>query len=933
MALMRENDLEEFVGGEGVDLLIIGGTGAGVSLALAARAAGVSVFLAGSRPYLGEDICGDMLYWLEPGEVPQGELSKRIYGSGDKPPTPMSVKLCLEQALVEAGIPFLLNCHAAGPVRDKEGRIAGARLVTRSGFTAMHARVVVDATTEGTLARLSGVEMKPHPTGRQWVVHTTLCQGGGQDADSVELVTRPQGFAGVAGGQAYSLSARTYRLEVDFGTGSLRDMARAEAEIVERCYVPGEFQHQERVRVETTDCTDSGDQGGTTEYTELTRRIPIHDGMCVLSPMGLTEGPLRRILRRPVPAIDFAAGLGNWVLGKIQEREIVTINSGKDNAPIAELESCDVLVLGGGTGGAPAAIAASRKGADTIVVEATDQLGGVGTVGQIARYWFGNKVGFTEEIDEGVFAMETDPVITARKGQWSVAAKSEWYHRQCVASGATLVFRSICCGVETREGRVTGLLVATPYGFGLIRAKCVVDASGCAEVAAAAGAPTRRIEGEHVAIQGTGLAGIVPGRDYHNTDHNFSDDTDVRDTTAFFVASKLKFRDQFDAGQLVDSRERRQIIGEIVLGPSDFLSDRRYPDTICVASSNFDTHGFTIHPVFMVKPPHKKRLWADVPFRALLARGLERVLTTGLGLSAHRDALPVIRMQADVQNHGYASGYVAAMSALDNVDLRELPMKNLQRHLIEMGNLPDRVLTDVDNFPVSEERLRAAIGDELDEHEGLALLFAEAERSRPLLRKAFSEAGDERDRQVRIALILALMDDATGEETLREKVASSEWDTGWNYTGMGQFGMSLSELDSLIIALGRVGDNLAWPVLLEKMKALPPVPDFSHCRAVAEACEGLYPRFPDLKAAQALASVLTRPGISGHAQTSLQSVQASLTDDPEETGVRNAALRELHLARALYRCGDLEGLGEKILQQYSRDFRGHFASHAKAVLG
>ena len=41
---------------------------------------------------------------------------------------------------------------------------------------------------------------------------------------------------------------------------------------------------------------------------------------------------------------------------------------------------------------------------------------------------------------------------------------------------------------------------------------------------------------------------------------------------------------------------------------------------------------------------------------------------------------------------------------------------------------------------------------------------------------------------------------------------------------------------------------------------------------------------------------------------------------------------ELILARALYRCGDYEGLGEKILNEYINDYRGHYSRHAFAVL-
>ena len=47
---------------------------------------------------------------------------------------------------------------------------------------------------------------------------------------------------------------------------------------------------------------------------------------------------------------------------------------------------------------------------------------------------------------------------------------------------------------------------------------------------------------------------------------------------------------------------------------------------------------------------------------------------------------------------------------------------------------------------------------------------------------------------------------------------------------------------------------------------------------------------------------------------------------------RRESLRELLLARALYRCGDHNGLGKKILQQYTQDLRGHLSRHAQAVL-
>ena len=47
---------------------------------------------------------------------------------------------------------------------------------------------------------------------------------------------------------------------------------------------------------------------------------------------------------------------------------------------------------------------------------------------------------------------------------------------------------------------------------------------------------------------------------------------------------------------------------------------------------------------------------------------------------------------------------------------------------------------------------------------------------------------------------------------------------------------------------------------------------------------------------------------------------------------RTGPLREISLARALYRCGDHEGTGEAILGEYAEDIRGPFARHASWVL-
>ncbi len=945
-----------------VDVLVVGGTSAGVAAALAAKASGARVMLVAPRAFLGEDIAACYRFWSTPrdGEkVP--DLARAVFGDFASPPTPMHVKLTLEQALVEAQVPIVLTTCPAAALVDGGGRVRGAIIANRSGRQAVAASRVIDATIEGSFAGLAGHKVVS-PRGKQRVTHVTLCMGEGEDADTLAVEHLP-GFTGRVRKAEYRLSARRYTLEVDCGDGSPAALCHAEAEVARRCWVPQEYLRQEQLVIAHD---DDGAAAEPVRGDALDDRT-LGDGTVSLTP---ALGARRAVLERPISAMAWGESVGRALAAQPADRPsldelrvrcagAVPVKSGELRTladplrpgrkaaqnltepftDVPRLGSFDVLVIGGGTGGAPAAIAAAQAGATTAVIEAGPALGGVGTIGQIAKYYYGNRVGFTAVIDAGVKGMEFRENFKKADGGWSVAAKANYLHQQCHAQGVSMWLRSFCVGVWVEGDRVRGVIVAGPHGYGLLEANAIVDSTGCADIPAAAGAPTTGIGAEHAAVQGVGLAGFEPGRDYHNSDHSFSDDTDVADTTAFFISAKRKFANCFDAGQLVDSRERRQIVGEVTLDPADFLFQRRFPDTINVASSNFDSHGYTVHPVFMIKPPDKERLWVDVPYRCLLPKGLKGVLVTGLGVSAHRDAIPVIRMQPDVQNQGYAAGRAAAMAAKAGVDVREIDLRDLQQHLIGLGCLPDRVLSDTDSFPVEEALLDRAIAEQWDDYAGLALIFSDAERSKPKLHAALRGASDTAAR-TRYALILSLMDDAAGAAVLRDAATQAAWDEGWNYRGMGQYGMTLSSTDVLLVGLGRVGGADAWPVLIAKAETLRQrasdageLPEFSHCRALAMAFEALAARHADDDAPAALAALLELPGASDHAHTDLPQMLAALTDDTNETIVRNHALRELYLARAIFRCGDTaDRVGYATLRRYADDLRGHFARHARANL-
>jgi len=608
-----------------------------------------------------------------------------------------------------------------------------------------------------------------------------------------------------------------------------------------------------------------------------------------------------------------------------------TIPSNERSLPV--LGTYDVVVIGGGTGGAPAGIGAGRHKAKTLVVEYLHGLGGVGTLGMITKYYYGYRGGFTAEADEGTKA------IGARV--WGIG-KAEYWRRANRKAGTEVWFWCLGCGAFVQDGTVKGAVVATPEGRGVVLAKTVIDSTGNADIAAAAGAETTYTGGGHMGIQGTGLPPIQLGAGYTNTDYTFADDTDVVDFWHLFVTAREKFRGAYDLGQLVDTRERRRIVGDVTITPMDMMLGRTWPDTISVHKSNFDSHGFTVHPIFLLRPPDRAGLTVYVPFRALLPKGLDGIVVTGLGVSAHRDAIPVIRMQPCVQNQGYAAGTAGAIAARSAASIRNIDLRSVQEDLVVKESLPEAVLEFKDSFPLPKERVAEAVrnaGKTGGGHAALAVILAQPETAVPLLRQAHKAAGSA-DEALAYAHVLGMMWDPTGAATLIRQVRSAEaFDKGWNYRGMGQFGMSISSLDSYIIALGRTRDGRALAPILEKVALLDASKEFSHHRACALALEAMagagasnVPKADLKRAAAALAALLAKPGMTGYATPTVDAAKAQTEPSRTSTVPRSNSLRELVLARALYRCGDHQGVGEKILRAYAADLRGHYARHAQAVL-
>lgn len=178
------------------------------------------------------------------------------------------------------------------------------------------------------------------------------------------------------------------------------------------------------------------------------------------------------------------------------------------------------------------------------------------------------------------------------------------------------------------------------------------------------------------------------------------------------------------------------------------------------------------------------------------------------------------------------------------------------------------------------------------------------------------------------AHVLGIMGDATGAETLAAVVSGQQPGLGLSVSGESAFGRRMSEADSLIVALGRTKDACALAPLLTEAAKLDASSAFTRIRAVTLALEAL----GDPAAAQPLAALLAKPGISGHAMVNVTGLSPAGGFGAGSGNERSLCLRELAVARVLFRCGDCDGAAERVLREYSKDLRGVYALHATEVL-
>ena len=339
-----------------------------------------------------------------------------------------------------------------------------------------------------------------------------------------------------------------------------------------------------------------------------------------------------------------------------------TIHEAPREIPV--VAEADVVVCGGGPGGFPAAIAAARHGAKTLLIERYGFLGGLATAGLVSPVLghtasgVGSNAsntpiveGILREITERMHALDGAPEWAATLTRWGIEFDAEALKivldELLQEAGVELLLHTVITDVVMDGDRILAVVVENKSGRQAVAGKLFIDATGDADIAARAGAPTtkgRPFDGRGESMGSFfHLAGYAPlseerkqelreqiahemedgrfhfynagffGTNAHHKDHSAAnmtraagDSTDVGDMTRaelnvrrdiwellrYLRANVPEFEDAYvqQTSPQVGPRESRQVVGPYRLSGEDVTQGRKFDDGIARGSWWVDIH-------------------------------------------------------------------------------------------------------------------------------------------------------------------------------------------------------------------------------------------------------------------------------------------------------------------------------------------------------
>lgn len=960
-----------------VDVLVVGGGFSGVAAACAAVDAGRTTALIEPRTYLGEERTAPLRMWMSPTEVtaletafphPALEALKSSHVMTDteahRTVQPDVVKIALEDALLSRHVKFLYQVKPIAwqrvDAQDLQIEVTG-----KFGRGYIRAKRVIDATVQGLFASITvGVQPRyaEQSSIRVWrtldfIRVNTEALDPYQFALPSEWAVDCEARAG-SQGEGHVWVTYAFDWQVDM-TPTGRNRLEVDSRFASQRITKWLFQNH--AAFSAARWVGSSDEcwlpslrrissiaagPGESAVIPAIRPFQAAEGIFVANGTADVDDMESQAIAQDIARlIDIGTAVGRAAVDWSRSKAPISVPDAKAAIqPAREVRQIDVLVVGGGTSGVPAAISAAESGCSTLLLEMNSALGGAGTVGGVDSYWYGRREGFNTRVTRRVAEEHRWMGIPEHQAKWNIEAKMFAWIQLARDAGVEVLLHGMLVDVFVTDGHtVTGALIATRDGLVEVHCKVVIDATGDADVVARAGGEyVYGSERESATMWFSMIPFTQPGQSRNNWTSTVDLDN-VQDITRAIVSARRRWVG-YDHSQYVAPRETRHMKGEVCLTLTQQLQLKQWDDVVCIAFSNHDIKGHSTSDWLRVGliPPN---LEIEIPYRALIPIQVDGVIVTGKAMSATHDGLPAIRMQADLENLGSACGVAASLCIQQEVAPRDVSIRSLQVKLVEQGMLPKSVLErSVQPTPLSEAEMLAWI-EQLDD--GMKLYdysdmgFTEVRRVPipfvmvctagesiiPLLRRELDNP--QSPRRLTVAKALAWYGDHAATPILLDEI-----DTYLR-------GETLPFRDSKIRHTQASPDQGAMPDLAYLFHSLAMTRDPRSLSALRRGVEKLYvtmDNFKDNKSGifhyvDSLCDIAEQLGdpacipdlLRLRAMDLLQNRVFHGTSQPDYFEERLAYL-EVVIGRALARCGSKQG--SQILALYVEDSRSLLARHA-----
>ena len=390
---------------------------------------------------------------------------------------------------------------------------------------------------------------------------------------------------------------------------------------------------------------------------------------------------------------------------------------------------CDVLVVGGGFAGIAAALSAAREGKKVILVEKSYYLGGLGTSGLVTIYLpicdgMGRQVSFgiAEELLKMSIEHDHSGKSNVKRGlknwvfgegtrgpedpryyvEFNPALFAISAEQAIIKAGAEILYGVSLVSAVVENEKIKYAIVEGKSGRYAISAKSYIDASGDADLAERAGAPTAKFKYKNVLaawyyfyddtngfdLRMLGAADLMPGmktvQKLSNMRFEGLEDTEISTFMQMShdaILKKVLESKESDPthipatiASIPQFRMTRRIVGEYTFTLDD---DHKYFEDSVGLYSNWRKRG----PVY------------ELPMRSLYSAKIKNLACAGRNISVDDDMWEISRVIPCCSVMGEAAGVMAAMSD----DFTTLDVKEVQKKLYERGlKLHERELPPLD---------------------------------------------------------------------------------------------------------------------------------------------------------------------------------------------------------------------------------------------